>query len=108
MIGSICSPDMVGDARCTVCSNSGRNVIAPNIEKPTTALAAEEIRKIELRNSDSGTIGSSTRRSISTNTVVSTTAPIPSPTITGEDQGYCVPPQVSISTSAVTAADSTA
>ena len=80
------SPDTVGLTPLTICRNSGRKVMAPNMAKPTTnptALAAENTR---LANRCSGITGSAARRSARTKATMSTTPATPSPTIGAEPQ----------------------
>ena len=106
--GSSCSPLEVGDAPLTICWYCGRYVTAPNSEKPTTSPIRLQTVNTRLRNSDSGITGSAARRSTSANSARVTTAPIPSPTTTGEPQAYWVPPHVVRRTMHTTPADSSA
>lgn len=54
--------------------------------------------KIRLWNSRSGMTGSAARFSARTNSAQASTAPTASPTMTGSDQSYSVPPQLATRT----------
>ena len=58
-IGSISSPDLVGDAPLTICRYSGSTDMPPNIVMPMMATWAEATEKVGLRNSRSGSMASS-------------------------------------------------
>ncbi len=86
-IGSMCTPDMVGETRCTTWRNVGRYVIDPNIAKPMTKPMTAVRVNVRIRNSRSGRTGSAARRSTRTNTASRTTPSTPSPAICHEPQG---------------------
>ena len=57
------SPAFVADSPSTPWTNSGTNMIAPNIATPTVKEVAAAALKVRRRKSDSGTIGFGVRRS---------------------------------------------
>ena len=58
IIGVSISPLTVGDSPWTVCWNSGRKVIAPNMARPVKKVITMASEKFPLRNTCSGSIGS--------------------------------------------------
>ena len=64
IIGVSARPLTVGDSPCTVCWNSGRNVIAPNMARPVRKVIAIDREKFRLRKTCSGSIGSAARISV--------------------------------------------
>ena len=100
-IGSRYTPDRVGETPCTTCRNSGRKEIEPNNAKPAARLIAALTRNTGLRNSRSGSTGSAARRSASHQPTMNTTDAANSPMISGEPQGYVVPPHDVASTTVV-------
>ena len=103
IMGVSSRPLTVGEAPCTVCWYSGRNVIAPNMASPARKLSPVTTEKFRLRKTCSGRIGSATRASIMMNRATVTRATAPSPKICGDAQAYWLPPQVETSTIAVVA-----
>ena len=103
IIGVSISPLTVGDAPCTVCWYSGRKVIAPNMARPVRNVIAIVSEKLPLRKTCSGSMGSAARVSVIKNPATAATVTSASPTISGEPQAYCVPPQVASRMSAVAA-----
>jgi len=92
MIGTICRPDFVAPAPSTVWRNSGKNVIAPNIEIPTIAEAEAATRKIGARRSWSGMMGSVARASAKMNRPSRTAVAANRPRMTPDPQAKLVPP----------------
>ncbi len=86
-MGSMWTPDRVGETPCTTCRNVGRYVIDPNIAKPTMKPMTEVSVKLRLRNRRSGRTGSAARLSTARNAPSSTTPSTPHPTICQEPQG---------------------
>ena len=70
------------------------NTIDPNIPMPTRKSATMETAKIRLEKSESGRMGSSTRRSTTMKTRIPRSQSPRSPRIVDEPHGYCVPPQI--------------
>ena len=62
IIGVSIRPLTVGDSPCTVCWNSGRNVIAPNMARPVRNVITIAREKFRLRKTCSGSIGSAALR----------------------------------------------
>src|ERR1017187_3519104 len=96
--GKSCRPEVVGDSPCTIWQNTGRQVIAPNMAKPTMKPTTLVTEKPRLENKCSGSPGSVARRSTSTKTPTSTKPATPKVIIVGEPQGYVVPPRLVKST----------
>jgi hypothetical protein len=108
IIGVSSRPLTVAEAPCTVCWYSGRNVIAPNIARPTRKLRAATREKFRIRNRCSGSIGSTARDSAHRNAATAATPTRARPMISGEPHAYSLPPQVVTSTIAVAATASRA
>lgn len=106
IIGSISRPELVAVEPCTICWNSGRKLIAPNMAKPSRKPMIEISVKLRLANSCSGMIGSTTFRSTATNSASVTAAIATRVRICQEPQAYSLPPQVVMSTRAVMPTDS--
>ena len=98
IMGVSSRPLTVGEAPCTVCWYSGRNVIAPNMASPARKLSPVTSAKFRFRKMCSGRIGSAARDSIMRNRATLTTASAPRPRICGEAHEYWLPPQVEMST----------
>ncbi len=86
-IGSMCTPDMVGETPCTTWRKVGRYVIEPNMAKPTTNPITEQSANVRTLKSRSGSTGSAARRSTNTNGTSSAAPSAPSPMICHEAQG---------------------
>lgn len=97
-IGRSSSPELVAEAPCTICWNSGRKVIDPNITKPTRKPTSEISEKLRLRKMCSGSTGSAARVSTYRKTASEATPSTPSPMIWPDPQSYWLPPQVVRST----------
>ena len=69
-------------------------MIAPNIAIPIVKPIPLASRNVPERKSVRGMIGSAARLSCQTNAASNATPASPSPTISGEPQGYWLPPQV--------------
>ncbi len=81
--------------------------MAPNMATPRGSPMPLARVKVRKRNNRRGSRGSVARRSTMTKVGTRIAAATMSPTMVGEPQGYCVPPQVVASTIAVIAAVST-
>ena len=101
IIGISSRPLTVGEACCTVCWYSGRNVIAPNIARPSRKLMLLASEKLRFLNTCIGRIGSTALFSTQMNAATDAIASAISDMIVGEPQAYWLPPQVVTSTIAV-------
>ncbi len=97
--GSIRTPELVADTPLTYCKNVGKNVIDPSIAKPTTNASALHTENTRLENSRIGKIGSTARRSTTTNTAKATTDTPINPSTCTDPHAYVVPPQLVASVS---------
>lgn len=100
-IGRSSSPELVAEAPCTDCWNSGRKSTAPNITKPATKPTIDMSVKLRLRKMCNGMIGSAAFVSTKTKPTREATPRAMSSMITAEPQAYSEPPQVVTSTIAV-------
>ncbi len=87
MSGVSSSPERVGVAPLTTWRKSGRYVTAPKRASPTMKPIALATRKMRLRKSSSGRIGSAARDSIHTKSGTSTAATTINPITCNERQG---------------------
>jgi hypothetical protein len=108
MSGNKRRPELVAEAPVATWRNNGRNTIAANIAPPRRNDSATPALKTRPRNSRSGRIGSGVRPSHHRNIAVSTTEAAKRPMMTGELQGYSLPPQTRPSSRVETPATSSA
>ncbi len=87
IIATSITPELVGAIPFTVCRKSGRKVIEPNIASPTMKPIAELTANARCVNRRGGSSGSGTRRSMSTNAIVSTTPAVPRSQVWYEPHG---------------------
>ena len=81
------TPELVAEAPIAPCTNSGTNMIAPNMAAPTENAAAFASEKVRRRNSRTGTIGVSARRSCHANAPSRTAPAAYRPMISGRAPG---------------------
>src|ERR1700733_11926497 len=91
--GSRYTPEMVGETPRTTWRNRGRKATDPNRAKPATNPIAEATVNTRFPNRRSGSTGSAARRAESHHPTPSATEARPRPTMTGDPQAYCEPPQ---------------
>ena len=91
-------PDTVGDTPLTNCRYTGNSAMVPNMPMPTSTPTALTTTNTLLRNNASGRIGSSARRSASTNPTSAASASPISPTMAGLPHGRTEPPMFDAST----------
>jgi len=106
IIGTSSSPELVAPSPLTICRYWGRKTIDPKRARPMMKPAALVMAKTELRNSFSGRMGSTARRSTWRNAPSNTSAARASPRVWADAQGYSFPPQVVSRTMQVTPAPS--
>src|ERR1700761_9779737 len=90
-MGSVRSPEVVAETPFTYCIYVGRNVIAPNIAKPTTKDSTQHTVNTGLPNNRIGRIGSGARRSTRTKIPSAAAAAADQPMIVGDPHGYRLP-----------------
>src|SRR3712207_2106151 len=105
VIGSMSRPESAADSPELICRNVGMNAMAENMPRPTAMPSAVATTKVGLPNRLSGTIGSTARRSTSTNATAATTNAAASARVSGSVQPS-LPPRSVNSTSDVVVADS--
>ena len=108
MSGMRMMPELVADLPCTPCTNSGRNMMAPNMAADCRALASAETLNTRFSKSRGLMIGSAARSSRKTKTTVMTAENTKSPMICHDTQGYSLPAQLKPSSSGTAAATSRA
>jgi hypothetical protein len=84
------------------CRKIGSSMVIPNMVMATTVAHAFAVRKMSLRKSRGGRMGSGARSSCTANADSSATPAITSPTISQDSHGNCDPPHVATSNSAAT------
>ena len=97
-------PELVADLPCTPWTNSGRNMMAPNIAADCSMLASAETLNMRFWKSRGLMTGSAARISRKKKTTHMTAAKANRPMICGEPQAYSLPAQLKPSSSGTAAA----